>query len=139
MMNGGSRTVKIAVITDDGETLSRHFGRARQYLVATVEEGRVLGTELRDKAGHHSFNPSDQPHGGGGAHGFDPASRDRHARMLATIADCQVLLAGGMGQGMYLALEQAGIRPVLTEVDDIRQAIRGFLEGRLVERPDLAH
>jgi predicted Fe-Mo cluster-binding NifX family protein len=130
--------VKIAAITDDGRTLSRHFGRARQYLVATVEEGRVLGTELRDKAGHHSFNPTDEPHGGS-PHGFDPASRDRHARMLAAIADCQVLLAGGMGQGMQVALEQAGIRPVLTGVEDIREAIRAFLEGCLVERPDLAH
>jgi predicted Fe-Mo cluster-binding NifX family protein len=131
--------VKIAAITDDGQTLSRHFGRAQQYLVATVEEGRVLSTELRDKAGHHSFNPGDQLHGASGPHGFDPASRDRHARMLATITDCQVLLAGGMGRGMYVALEQAGIRPVLTDVDDIRQAIRGLLDGRLVERPELAH
>jgi len=130
--------VKIAAITDDGQTLSQHFGRARQYLVATVEEGRVLNTELREKAGHHSFNPNDHPHAGG-AHGFDPASRDRHARMLGTIADCQVLLAGGMGQGMYVALEQAGIRPMLTDVEDIQEAIQAFVQGRLEERPDLAH
>lgn len=130
--------MKIAVITDDGETLSRHFGRARRYLVATVEEGRVLSTELREKAGHHSFNPSGQPHGAG-PHGFDPASQDRHSQMLATIADCQVLLAGGMGRGMHMALEQAGIRPVLTLEARITDAIRLYLEGRLADRPDLAH
>ena len=132
--------MKIAAITDDGLTLSRHFGRARRYLVATVDEGQVQTTELREKAGHHSFGPNDHDHPhAGGPHGFDPASRDRHARMLGTIADCQVLLAGGMGQGMYVALEQASIRPVLTDVEDIQEAIQAFVQGRLEERPDLAH
>jgi predicted Fe-Mo cluster-binding NifX family protein len=59
--------------------------------------------------------------------------------MLAVIADCQVLLAGGMGQGMYLNLQEAGIRPVLTELENIQEAIRAFIEGRLVERPEYAH
>jgi predicted Fe-Mo cluster-binding NifX family protein len=132
--------VKIAAITDDGNTLSQHFGRAGYFLVATVEEGKIVGQELRDKAGHHTFAPNE---GAGpshaGPHGFDPASRGRHAQMLAAIADCEVLLAGGMGQGMYAALEQAGIRPVLTDEARIEEAIRLFLDGSLNERPDLAH
>jgi len=132
--------VKIAAITDDGQTLSQHFGRARYFLVVTVEDGKIAGQELRDKAGHHMFGPREgaaQSHAG--PHGFDPASRDRHAQMLAAIADCEVLLAGGMGQGMYAALEQAGIRPVLTAESRIEEAIRLFLDGNLKERPDLAH
>jgi predicted Fe-Mo cluster-binding NifX family protein len=59
--------------------------------------------------------------------------------MLAAIADCQVLLAGGMGQGMYQALEAAGIRPVLTTEERITEAIRLYIGGRLAEQPDLAH
>jgi predicted Fe-Mo cluster-binding NifX family protein len=78
-------------------------------------------------------------HDTAGPHGFDPASRGRHAQMLAAIADCQVVLAGGMGRGMYLNLQEAGIRPVLTELEDIQEAIRAFIEGRLVERPEYAH
>lgn len=132
--------MKIAAITDDGNTLSQHFGRAGYFLVVTVEEGKIVGQELRDKAGHHTFAPNE---GAGpshaGPHGFDPASRGRHAQMLAAIADCQVLLAGGMGQGMYAALEQAGIRPILTAEARIEEAIRLFLDGSLNERPDLAH
>jgi len=132
--------VKIAAITDDGQKLSRHFGRARQFLVVTVEDGKVVSQELRDKAGHHTFGPHHEAGAGeGGPHGFDPASRGRHAQMLAAIADCQVVLAGGMGQGMLLNLQQTGIRPVLTEVQDIQEAIRAFVEGRLPEHPDLAH
>lgn len=132
--------MKIAAITDDGQTLSQHFGRARYFLVVTAEAGRMVSRELRDKAGHHTFAPNE---GAGpshaGPHGFDPASRDRHGRMLAAIADCQVLLAGGMGQGMYAALEQAGIRPILTAESRIEEAIRHYLDGTLEIRPDLAH
>jgi predicted Fe-Mo cluster-binding NifX family protein len=132
--------VKIAAITDDGKTISQHFGRARYYLVFTVEDGRILQQERRDKASHHTFAPQ---HGGehhdSGAHGFDPASRSRHAQMLAVIADCQAVLAGGMGLGMQQNLQAADIRPLLTDVADIEEAVRAFVEGRLAVRPDLAH
>jgi len=132
--------VKIAAITDDGKTISQHFGRARYYLVCTVEEGRITGQELREKAGHHSFAPHQgTDHHASGPHGFDPASRDRHAQMLSVIADCQAVLAGGMGFGMQRNLEEVGIRPLLTEVADIEEAVRAFAEGRLAVRPDLAH
>jgi predicted Fe-Mo cluster-binding NifX family protein len=132
--------VKIAAITDDGQTLSQHFGRARYFLVVTVEDGKIVAQELRDKAGHHIFAPHEGPgHDTAGPHGFDPASQGRHAQMLAAIADCQVVLAGGMGQGMYGNLQQVGIRPVLTAEMRIEQAIRLFLDGRLAERPELAH
>jgi predicted Fe-Mo cluster-binding NifX family protein len=132
--------VKIAAITDDGATLSQHFGRARQFLVVTVEDGKIVGQELRGKAGHHTFAPNEGAgHSHAGPHGLDPASRGRHAQMLAVVADCQVVLARGMGQGMYLNLQQAGIRPVFTELKDIQEALRAFGEGKLVERPERVH
>jgi predicted Fe-Mo cluster-binding NifX family protein len=132
--------MKIAAITDDGQAISQHFGRARYFLVVTVEEGKIVARELRDKAGHHTFAPNEGAGPGhAGRHGFDPASRNRHGQMLATIQDCQVVLAGGMGLGMQRNLEAAGIRPVLTDVQDVREAVQAFLEGRLTERPDLAH
>ena len=132
--------MKIAAITDDGKMISQHFGRARYYLVCTVEDGRITGQELRDKAGHHSFAPHEgADHHASGPHGFDPASRSRHTQMLSTIADCQAVLAGGMGLGMQRNLEEVGIRPLLTDVEDIEEAVCAFVEGRLAVRPELAH
>ncbi len=132
--------MKIAVITDDGKTISQHFGRALYYLVVTAEDGKVLSQERRDKAGHHTFasHETTEQHMAG-PHGFGDASRNRHGQMLATIQDCQAVLAGGMGLGMQRNLEMVGIRPVLTNVENIQEAIQAFLEGRLAERPDLAH
>jgi len=92
--------MRIAIVTDDGETIHQHFGRATHYLVLTIEDGRVAGRELRPKLGHDQFSAdhsveesADQPHG------FGAAARHRHGRMLEAIQDCQVLLAGGMGRG----------------------------------------
>jgi predicted Fe-Mo cluster-binding NifX family protein len=132
--------VKLAAITDDGKTISQHSGRARYYLVCTVEDGHITSRELRDKAGHHSFAPQQgNEHHAAGQHGFDPASRNRHAQMLSVIADCQAVLAGGMGLGMQRNLEEVGIRPLLTDIADIEEGVRAFVEGRLAVRPDLAH
>jgi predicted Fe-Mo cluster-binding NifX family protein len=47
--------MKIAAITENGTTISQHFGRAPYYLVVTVEDGKVVSKEQRDKAGHHTF------------------------------------------------------------------------------------
>ena len=38
-----SQTLKIAAVTDDGRTISTHFGRARAYLVCTVVLARGMG------------------------------------------------------------------------------------------------
>ena len=50
--------MKIAAITDDGITISQHFGRAPLYVVVTLEEGKIVSKETRPKAGHHTFAES---------------------------------------------------------------------------------
>ena len=134
--------MKIAVVTDDGKTISQHFGRAPYYAVLTVEEGHITGQEMRDKLGHAHFAAEEQagphqedPRG----HGFGPDSHDRHLRMAQAIADCQVLLAGGMGWGAQESLRQAGIQVVMTDLVDIQEAAQSYLAGTLVERTDLLH
>jgi predicted Fe-Mo cluster-binding NifX family protein len=44
--------MKIAAVSDDGTTISAHFGRAPFYVVVTVEDGRIVARETRDKMGH---------------------------------------------------------------------------------------
>ncbi len=62
--------MKIAFATQDGQTISRHFGRAPHYLV-TIENGAVAQRELRDKASHahheHTLHQvGEERHGYGG-------------------------------------------------------------------------
>ena len=135
--------MKIAAVTDDGKTISAHFGRARQYKVATVEDGEIKAWELRAKAGHHDFvheegDDAGHSHAGEG-HGHGDGAQSRHARMFATITDCSAVLARGMGEGAYAGLQDAGIRPIVTIVSDIDEAVRAYVAGRLEDHPEKLH
>jgi predicted Fe-Mo cluster-binding NifX family protein len=132
--------MKIAAITDDGKTISQHFGRAPYYLVATVENGQVVNRELREKLGHSQF--ANDPHAAdipGQPHGMDPASHDKHIRMSHAIADCEALLCRGMGMGAYESMKALGIRPVVTDITVIDEAVKAYIEGRIVDYVDRLH
>lgn len=132
--------MKIAAVSDDGKTISRHFGRASLYVVVTVEDGQIIAHEVRDKLGHEHFEgEAHDSVGDPRGHGFDPAAQDRHARMLAAIRDCDVLLARGMGAGAYESLRRAGIRPILTDVETIDEAVDAYIEGRLEDHTERLH
>lgn len=132
--------MKIAAVSDDGITISQHFGRAQFYVVVTVENGQIVGREVRDKLGHaHFASQPHEPEAPGQPHGFSPAAQDRHARMAAAIRDCDVLLARGMGAGAYEGMRQAGIRPIVTDVPTIDEAVKALLEGCLVDHIERLH
>jgi transcriptional regulator with XRE-family HTH domain/predicted Fe-Mo cluster-binding NifX family protein len=133
-------TMKIAVITEDGKSISQHFGRAPYYQVLTIEEGEIVQRELRDKLGHHQFSSlhTEEPHSGA-EHGTDPASHDKHVRMAESIADCKVVLCGGMGRGAYESMRRLNITPVVTDLRDIDAAVAAFIDGKLIDHVDLLH
>jgi len=131
--------MKIAAITEDGVTISQHFGRAPLYAVITVEEGKVVGKETRAKTGHHTFAARHPDLAPGERHGYDAGSQARHASMAETIADCQVLIAGGMGWGAYESLKSRGIETVVTDVDDIEKAVMLYLQGKLPNLMERLH
>jgi predicted Fe-Mo cluster-binding NifX family protein len=130
--------MKIAVVTEDGVTISQHFGRAPYYVVLTIVDGRIVGREQREKAAH-GHGAGGHVHVEGQAHGFDAASQDVHVRMAAPIADCQVLLARGMGTGAYQSLKQAGIEPMLTDLTAIDAAVAAYLAGALTNHIERLH
>ena len=132
--------MKIAAVTDDGLTISQHFGRAAYYWVVTIENGVIVNEEKRDKLGHSHF--AGETHTDAhttGQHGFDPAAQNRHARMLDAIRDCDVLLARGMGKGAYESIRQAGIKPVLTDEESIDIAVQQYLAGCLIDHIERLH
>lgn len=130
--------MKIAVVTDDHQTISAHFGRAIYYEVCTIIDGKITQREALLKPSHNQFanEPHDEP---GYAHGQGPVAQSRHARMLEPILDCQVLLTRGMGQGAYDTLKQAGIIPVLTDINEIEQAVKAYFDGQLEDHPERLH
>jgi predicted Fe-Mo cluster-binding NifX family protein len=59
--------------------------------------------------------------------------------MIEAITDCQVLLVRGMGRGAYVAVEQAGITPIVTDIADPEAAVRAYLDGQLTNHIERLH
>ena len=132
--------MKIACITDDGQTISAHFGRARHYAVLTVENDQIVARELRDKLGHGQFSANeDHGHEHGAGHGTDPASHDRHTRMADAISDCEAVLCGGMGRGAYMSMQRLGVTPVVTDETDVDRAALAYAAGELADHTEKLH
>ncbi len=131
--------MKIAAITEDGTAVSQHFGRAPLYVVLTVEDDKIVSKETRAKTGHHTFAAHHAELAPGERHGYDAGSQVRHASMAENITDCQVLIAGGMGWGAYESLESRNIQPIVTDVENIDEAVKLYLEGKLPNLMERLH
>lgn len=133
-------SMKIATITDDGKTISRHFGRAPYYMVLTIEEGEIVDREMRDKMGHNHFhNQEHSEETNPAGHGMDTHSHNKHVSMADAIADCKVLLCGGMGMGAYESMRRLNIQPVVTDLFDIEEAVKAFIDGEIIDHTELLH
>ncbi len=133
-------SIKIAAVTDDGQTISQHFGRAKYYAVLIIENGQIIAREQREKMGHTHFAGEEHaeesdPRG----HGFAPAEQNRHFQMAEAIRDCQFLLARGMGAGAYYSMEQVGIKPVITDIPSIDEAALEAAQGVIVDHKENLH
>ncbi len=124
--------MKVAVVTNTGDIITRHFGRARYYRVFTIENGEVVHDELREKyvpqgMHHHHHHHGAHDHHHGADH------QERHQKMLETITDCDVVIVGGMGWGMYHALQAAGKQVIMTDEKYCEDAIKKLIAGELVD------
>ena len=125
----------IAIATDDGTTVSSHFGRARFYEVLNFSDGKVTKRERREKAGHHSFGSVE----GGHEHHSGEASDHRHQTMVSPVLDCQAVIVRGMGQGAVEHLRRSNLLPVLTGLHTIEEVIGAVAAGSLDNDPQRIH
>lgn len=126
------KLLKIAVVSDNETTISQHFGRAPYYIIMTLENGKVVKQEKFERGasgtcacghGGHEEHPA--------SHGADSESAAKHNRMVDPIADCQVLIAGGMGYGAYQALKSRNLQVFITAESSIQKAVELFAAGKL--------
>ena len=131
--------MKIAVITDDGKTISQHFGRAPFYKVFSVDDGKITGSELRDKMGHNQFSPAGHEEHHHEQHGQDESSHNKHTQMADSINDCKALICGGMGMGAYDSMRRLNIQPIVTDLTDIEVAVQAYIDGKLIDHIEKLH
>src|SRR6056297_3090334 len=51
---------KVAIPSNNGKSVSKHFGPTKCYTVVTLENGEVVNTETREKFSHHRGSHSDE-------------------------------------------------------------------------------
>ncbi len=133
-----NKNLNIAAVTDDGVTISQHFGRARYYEVLFVENGNVVKRERREKLGHHHF-AQEEHHHSDGQHGLDEHSHSKHISMAEAIKDCHILLARGMGNGAYQSMLQLNIKPVVTNIKNIDDAVQAVINNSIIDHTEKLH
>ncbi len=119
--------IKIAVQTDDGETISRHFGQARFFKVLSLDNNATASVEMREKASHQHGDHAHQ-------NGVHPGQQ-----MVEAISDCQVLISGGMGSPAFTRATNAGLKVILTDISSIHEAVTAYQNGSLENQPHLVH
>lgn len=136
--------MKVAVITDDGKTVSEHFGRALSYVVFTVDGQKIVERNTLDRG--DIVLPPDEEHearhgvtGDVDCHGVGAAAAARHRQMIQPIEDCEALLARGMSWSARECLLEAGVRPILTNIVDVEEAVQAYLAGSLENHVELLH
>ena len=125
--------MKVAVVTDDGNTISAHFGMARQYLVYQVEGGKIKGKEVREKAAHAPGMHGHHHDGGESEKGVT------HMDMLSNVRDCEVVIARGMGNPMYQFIRNSGMKVFVTAKERADDAVKAFVDGTLDNHTELLH
>jgi predicted Fe-Mo cluster-binding NifX family protein len=125
--------LKIAVVSENETTISQHFGRAPYYIILTVENGKTVKQEKfeRGASGTCACGHSEEEGHHHASHGNDADSSAKHNRMVDPIADCQVLIAGGMGYGAYQALKSRNLQVFITAESSIQKAVELFSAGKL--------
>lgn len=106
--------MKIAVTYENGDVY-QHFGHTQQFKLYSVEENKVVSSEIVDTNG--------QGHGA-------------LANFLANY-NVDTMICGGIGKGAQVALGQMGIQIFGGVQGNADQVIEKFLEGTLVYNPDV--
>jgi predicted Fe-Mo cluster-binding NifX family protein len=119
--------MKIAVPTQDGSSISRHFGRGKAFFVFEVAGTEVLGRSVRENSfTAHAKGECDGNHDHDHDHG--------HEDIVAALRDCEAVLCYGMGRRAADALKEGGIKAfVLREQMSPEAAVDHYINGKLTE------
>lgn len=105
--------MKIAVTYENGQ-IFQHFGHTEQFKLYTVEDGKIVSSEVVDTNG------------------------SGHGALAGFLSDLgvEVLICGGIGGGAQMALADAGIRLFGGVRGDADAAAESFVSGNLAYDPD---
>lgn len=123
--------MKIAVASQNRKTVTAHAGKCRKFWLYTVEAGldgaaqqsrALVERTLLELPIEQSFHAH---------HGPEPHPLQAQA--------VQVLISGGMGEGLQRRLASMGIEGLITSESDPDRAVTAWLKGELPRMAPQAH
>ena len=102
--------MKIAVTSQNRKNVTEHAGRCRKFWIFSIENNKIVDKQLLEFPKEQAFHESS-------AHAPHP------------LDDIDVLIAGGMGEGLMARLERRGIKSVVTQEDDPEAAVSLYLSS----------
>ena len=100
--------MKIAVASE-GTDVSQHFGHCEKFTIFEIEDGKAFSDQVIANPGHEC------------------GSMPRFLKDLGV----SVVISGGMGAGAFNGLQSNGLIPVTGAEGTTRDAVEGYLSGRL--------
>jgi len=122
--------MKIAVPTNDGLTISEHFGRSAAFAIFEIANGKITSRELRSKGEQHHHAPGDCGHHAEGA------EHHKHAGILAVLEGCDTVICSGMGRGAAEALKGAGTQVFVVAPAPVDDVVAAYLQGKVAARSE---
>lgn len=125
--------MKIAIPTTDGIRISSNVHNIKGFKVFEIISGKIVDERYITKT--NAINNS-IPSGENG--NSSPQDHDGNFSILAGIADCQIVIANGVGKKMFEALLKAHKEVYITEASNVRGAINHFIRQTLRNHPEIA-
>lgn len=118
--------MKIAIPSNDQTTIARHFGRTAGFMIFDIDKDKVLYKEY--KANTFTGHVKGQHH--------EKEHNHSHHGIFNALADCKIVIAGGMGRRLYIDFEKKGMEVFVTSENDIEKALELFIKNDLDNNSD---
>lgn len=118
--------MKVAVASEDGVAISRHFGRSACFIIFDLDGTEIKSREVRD----NNFTA----HAQGECSGEEEHHEHHHSHsaIVQALADCEAVICLGMGWRAAQDLESNGIKPYVLPVEMTpEEAVAALAGGRL--------
>jgi predicted Fe-Mo cluster-binding NifX family protein len=122
--------MKIAVATEEGKTISDHFGRSPYFAIFEIQDGNIIDQCIRQNTFTGHFREHREGHQHGEHHHGEGGPHD-HASVAEGLSDCAVVISHGMGRRAWEDLRARGIEMILSDETEVEKAVHMYLAGTL--------
>lgn len=126
---GPHPVVKIAVATDDLQSVAGHVGRCKSFLIFQTNGKEIVNKEVRENIfTHHRQHHEEHHHSENHQHS--------HQNLIDGLRDCEVLIFSHGGWRLIEDIKAHNITPILTDEKLAEDAVLKYLKGELINKEE---